>query len=68
MADYIAYGTKIFTVSPEFQAEIAAKSRALLETYAVDDPVFKKVWEHQIAFFKMWHSLTGIVPTYTIFD
>ena len=68
MADYIAYGTTVFTVSPEFQAEIAATSRELLEGYAVDDPVFKEVWENQIAFFKMWHSLTGIVPAYTVFD
>ncbi len=68
MANYIAYGTKVFTVSPEFQAEIAAKSRALLEGYTVDDPLFKKLWDHQTAFFKKWHSLTGIVPAYTIFD
>ena len=68
MADYVAYGTTVFTVSEEFQAQIAAESRAFLEGYAVADPVFKKVWDHQVAFFKKWHSLTGIVPKYTIFD
>jgi TRAP-type mannitol/chloroaromatic compound transport system substrate-binding protein len=68
MAKYIAYGTKIFTVDEAFQAEIAAKSKALLEGYCVGDPVFTMVWENQTAFFKKWHSLTGIVPKYTIFD
>ena len=68
MENYRDYGTQIVTVSDELQQDIAAKSRAALEGYAVDDPQFAEVWEQQKAFFKMWRGLGGIFPKYTVFD
>lgn len=65
---YRDYGTKIFTVSDELQQEIAAKSRTACEAFAVEDPLFREVWEQQNAFYKMWRGLGGIFPDYTIFD
>jgi len=68
MAQYIAYGTKIFEVEEDFQKDIAAKSRAKLEQYSTTDATFKMVLDHQTAFFRTWHSLGGIEPAYTLFD
>jgi TRAP-type mannitol/chloroaromatic compound transport system substrate-binding protein len=68
MDNFIAYGTKIFTVSDDFQQDIALKSRAYMENYAAQDATFQMVWDHQVAFFKHWHSLQGIDPAYTMFD
>jgi len=65
---YRDYGTEVVTVSDELQQDIAAKSRAALEGYAVADPQFAEVWEQQKAFFKMWRGLGGIYPKYTVFD
>jgi len=68
MDNYRDYGTEIVSVSDELQQDIAAKSRAALEGYAVDDPQFAEVWEQQKTFFKMWRGLGGIFPKYTVFD
>jgi len=68
MVKYEDYGTKIFYVDEDFQADIAKKSRALCEKYAAEDAMFAKVWESQKAFFKTWRALSGIVPKYTIYD
>jgi len=68
MDNYRDYGTEIVSVNDELQQDIAAKSRAALEGYAVDDPQFAEVWEQQKAFFKMWRGLGGIFPKYTVFD
>lgn len=68
MANYKAYGTKIFTVDDDFQQDIAAKSRAYMEKYAAEDATFKMVWEQQVEFYNTWHALGGIDPAYTMFD
>lgn len=68
MQNYVDYGTEIVTVSQELQADIAQKSKALIEKFAAEDPQFAEVWEQRQAFHKEWTSLSGIVPDYTIFD
>jgi TRAP-type mannitol/chloroaromatic compound transport system substrate-binding protein len=68
MANYRAYGTKIFTVDEDFQQDIATKSKAYMEKYAAEDATFDMVWKHQIDFFSTWHALVGIDPAYTMFD
>jgi len=68
MANFIAYGTKIFTVDEDFQQDIATKSKAYMEKYAAEDATFDMVWKHQIDFFSTWHALVGIDPAYTMFD
>ena len=68
MVKYQDYGTAIFYVDDEFQADIAARSKALCEKYAAEDATFAKVWKSQNAFFKTWRALSGIVPKYTIYD
>jgi len=65
---YRDYGTTIFYVEDDFQAEIAKNSRALIEKFAVEDPAFRELWEKEQAFFKTWRAITGIIPKYTIFD
>lgn len=62
------YGTKICYVSDDFQQDIAEKCRAKCEEFAAEDPLFAEVWEHQLAFFSVWRSISPIVPEYTIFD
>jgi len=68
MEKYEAYGTKIFYVEDDFQADIAERCKALCDQYAADDPQFNKVWEDQQEFFRVWRALSGITPKYTIFD
>ena len=68
MANYRAYGTKIFTVDDDFQQDIATKSRAYMEKYAAEDATFDMVWKHQVDFYNTWHALAGIDPAYTMFD
>jgi TRAP-type mannitol/chloroaromatic compound transport system substrate-binding protein len=68
MEKFKAYGTKICYVSDEFQRDIAAKSRAMCEGFAAEDALFNTVWQHQLAFFKVWRSTSPITPAYTIFD
>jgi len=68
MVKYEDYGTEFFYVEEDFQADIAAKSKALCEKYAAEDAMFAKVWESQNAFFSVWRSLSGIFPKYTIYD
>ncbi|MBN1153178.1 MAG: TRAP transporter substrate-binding protein DctP [Dehalococcoidia bacterium] len=68
MANFIAYGTKVFEVDEDFQRDIAAKSRAYMEQYAVKDATFKSVLDHQTSFFRTWHALAGIEPAATLFD
>lgn len=68
MANYRAYGTKVFTVDDDFQQDIATKSKAYMEKYASEDATFKMVWEHQVEFYNTWHALAGIDPAYTMFD
>ena len=65
---YLDYGTEIFTVSEGLQADIAQKSKALIEQFATEDPQFAEIWEQRQAFHKEWTSLSGIVPDHTIFD
>jgi len=68
MDNFREYGTIIFTVSDELQQDMATKSRASLEGYAAEDPLFREVWEDQLTFFKMWRGLGGIEPKYCVFD
>jgi len=68
MQKYADYGTKFFTVEEDFQADIAAKSKALCEKYAAEDALFGKVWDNQNEFFSVWRSLSGIFPAYTLYD
>jgi len=68
MQNYEEYGTKIFYVEDSFQEDIAKRTRELCLKYASEDALFKQAWESQDEFFKVWRSLTGIVPKYTIFD
>jgi len=65
---YREYGTKIFYVDEDFQADIASRSRALIEKFAAEDPAFREVWESQQAFFKSWRGGGEIIPKYTIYD
>jgi len=68
MKNYREYGTEIFTLTDEFQAQLAKDSREMIEAFAAEDPDVRKVWEHQLEFFNMWRGLTNIFPKYTIFD
>ncbi len=68
MDKYRDYGTEIFYVDDDFQADIAKRSRELIEKFAAEDPAFREVWESQQAFFKSWRGITGLIPEYTIFD
>jgi TRAP-type mannitol/chloroaromatic compound transport system substrate-binding protein len=61
------YGTKFFYVDEDFQADIAAKSRAKCEEFAASDPVFMEVWEQQNEFFKVWAGTSAITPDYSIY-
>lgn len=62
------YGTKVFYVDDDFQADIAAKSRAKCEEFAADDPLFKQVWDQQNEFFSVWAGIAEITPKYTIYN
>ena len=66
--NYREYGTEIFTVSDELQADIARKGREHCQQYVAEDPLFREVWDHQTAFFKVWKGLSPIVPKYSMFD
>ncbi len=62
------YGTKVFYVDEDFQADIAKNTRAMCEDFAAEDALFAEVWEEQDAFFKVWKGLAEITPKYTIFE
>jgi TRAP-type mannitol/chloroaromatic compound transport system substrate-binding protein len=65
---YRDYGTKMFYVPDDFQAQIAQDSRALIEGFAAEDPQFREVWEQQQAFFRNWRAADELIAKHTIFD
>ena len=46
---YRDYGTTVFTVSDELQAEIAKRSLDITMKYAAEEPGFKEIWENKKA-------------------
>ena len=50
---YLDYGTKIFYVSDDFQAEIAKRSMDITLKMAAEDPLFKKIWDDKSAYVKI---------------
>jgi enolase len=69
MKNYQDYGTEIVSLSEEFQIEIVKETVARFEVFAAEDPLFKRVFEHQAAFFKTWRTvLKDVAPQITLFD
>jgi len=69
LAEYNKYGTKTFTLSPELQAKVAEASKKLCDKYAAEDPVFKKIYDHQADFIRKWRARELTVqPTASLFD
>lgn len=51
---YKEYGTKIFYVTDELQAEIAKRSKDITMKYVAEEPGFKEVWDAKSAFVKLY--------------
>ena len=69
MEKYKDYGTEIVRLSDEFQEEAIKEGVRRLKEFAAEDPLFKKIFEHQAAFFKVWHGVTKVVtPEICLFD
>ena len=69
MKDYREYGTEIVVLSDEFQEDIAKKGKEFCERFAAEDPVFKKVYDNQKAFYKTFRGVSQVVqPKYCLFD
>jgi len=66
---YRDYGTNIFYVSDDFQAEIAKRTKEITEGYAADDPLFNEIWENKKAFVKTYKGgKTATTLNYSIYD
>lgn len=67
--NYRDYGTKIFYLSDEFQQEVAQAGADLLEELAAADPLFKRIYDHQLEFIRYYRAVSkGGMPTYCIYD
>jgi TRAP-type mannitol/chloroaromatic compound transport system substrate-binding protein len=66
---YRDYGTNIFYVSDDFQAEIAKRTKEITEGYAAEDPLFNEIWENKKAFVKTYKGgKTATTLNYSIYD
>jgi TRAP-type mannitol/chloroaromatic compound transport system substrate-binding protein len=66
---YKAYGTKIFYVSDELQAEIAKRSLEITNKYAAEDPMFKEILDNKKAFVKLFkQGKKDTTLKYSIYD
>jgi TRAP-type mannitol/chloroaromatic compound transport system substrate-binding protein len=66
---YRDYGTIVFTVSEELQAEIAKRSLDITMKYAAEEPGFKEIWENKKAFVKTYKAgKEAITLKYSIYD
>jgi len=66
---YRDYGTNIFYVSDELQAEIAKRTREITEGYAAADPLFNEIWENKRAFVKLFkQGKEATTLKYSIYD
>ena len=66
---YRDYGTKIFYVSDELQAEIAKRSMEITNKYAAEDPMFKEILDNKKAFVKLYKQGTkDTTLKYSIYD
>jgi len=66
---YRDYGTKIFYVSDELQAEIAKRTLDITLKYAAEDPLFNEIWENKKAFVKTYkEGETATTLKYSIYD
>ena len=66
---YRDYGTNIFYVSDDFQAEIAKRTKEITLQYAADDPLFNEIWENKKAFVKTYKGgKTATTLNYSIYD
>jgi TRAP-type mannitol/chloroaromatic compound transport system substrate-binding protein len=66
---YRDYGTQIFTVSDELQAEIAKRSLDVTLKYADEEPGFKEIWENKKAFVKTYkEGQAATTLKYSIYD
>ena len=69
MQNYKDYGNEVFRLSDEFQEQAIKEGVKRMQQFAAEDPLFKKVFEHQAAFFKVWHSVTEeVTPEICMYD
>ena len=63
------YGNEVFRLSDEFQEQAIKEGVKRMQQFAAEDPLFKKVFDHQAAFFKVWHSVTEeVTPEICMYD
>ena len=67
MANYVKYGTEIFTVSDELQQDIAKKAKAWSEKQ-LENALFKKIYENMRGFLSTYKGASIVVSKYSIFD
>jgi TRAP-type mannitol/chloroaromatic compound transport system substrate-binding protein len=66
---YKEYGTKIFTVSDELQAEIAKRSLDISMQYYAEEPGFAEVWDAKAAYVKLYkQGKDAITLKYSVFE
>ncbi|GAI12257.1 unnamed protein product [marine sediment metagenome] len=70
MTYYADYGTEVFTVSDELQADIAKRTNELVALYCEEDPLYKEIFLNQQAFIKTFRAQSTLVQPkiYSIFD
>jgi len=70
MGYYADYGTEVFTVSNELQADIAKRCREVVAKYSTEDLMYKKVFDNQAKYIKTFRAQTTLVQPkmYSIFD
>ncbi len=66
---YRDYGTIVFTVSDELQAEIAKRTLDITLKYVDEEPGFKEIWENKKAFVKTYKGgKEATTLKYSIYD
>ncbi len=69
MKRYEEYGTEVVVLSDEFQESIAKRSAELSLEMAAKDSMFKKVFDSQKEFFKVFRGVSQVnQPKFNLFD
>ena len=66
MQKYADYGTTILYLTPEFQEQIVAVSKAWVDKRVATDPVFKSVFENMDTFIRQYHK--SAAPAFSMFQ
>jgi len=67
MNNYQNSGIEFFTLSEDFQKDIARKSKAKMEGWASEDASFAAVWEQQNDFYRKWAQLQSTTSDFTVY-